>query len=352
MSIAVFPFSSQFCESAMKILNKNIDKFPKNDIMVRMEELIAKILPYAQIRAKLENFSFEMHSHHTIEIVYIVRGIAEFSFAQNDGTTNKIAIRSNQFVILRPHCRHTYEIHDETEFMVLELGCKNASVPIDEWLMNSEYADKISFAARLLKSPQKYIVLDDTQNVQHTLSRLINIVYQHEHGEQNEFFGIEYEIYLLDLLVKVCQCNRLLIDRILANRHIHLSLLYIAENYAKRITVPQIAQFVHVSPSYLQRLFKQTYGQSVLSVLTHQRLIAAEKLLKTSDISVGEISDKVGYPNKQAFNAAFRKAHGISPADYRKKHGTDNFVFYRDYSDIDYTLDVSMDEFIGTSGEE
>lgn len=313
-----------------------------------METLSNKIIPYTLLNAEYADFSFDPHEHHTLEIVYVNRGTVQFSFFDDTptgGVCQQVPVKSNQFVILMPRQTHCYEIREQAEVAVLELGYKNAALPLNQWLLHGEYAQKLAFSAKLFSTDRKYLIFDDTQAVFGTLNKFIELVYAQQHGIRSEYFEVEYEIRLLELLVKVCRCNQLLVDRVHANRHIYNTLLYIAENYAKKISISQIAAFVKVSPSYLQRIFKESYGQSILNVVTRQRILVAEKLLTDTNMPLTEISRNVGYADKRAFQLAFKRVHGMTPSDYRVKNRENKFIFYRDYENPASTRDELLKNY-------
>lgn len=72
------------------------------------------------------------------------------------------------------------------------------------------------------------------------------------------------------------------------------------------------------SVSYLTRLFKQAYGQTILNYITSQRLNAAESLLKETDMTMEEIAVSVGYNSASTFTRSFQKKYSVSPAQYRR----------------------------------
>ncbi|WP_251616422.1 helix-turn-helix domain-containing protein [Pumilibacter muris] len=309
-----------------------------------MEPLINKILPYTQLHLQYENFEMNAHRHHTIELLYIIRGTMSVIF-EDEKLQTECVLKSNQFLLILPQYKHRYSIKSHTEINILELGHANPQIPFIKWLLSGDYADRFAFTEKLFQTSQQSLLFDDTQNVHAALERLILLSYQHEHNIPNEYFHSEYEIALLDLFVKICRCNRLLIENVKSNRYISHTLLYIAENYGKKTTISQIADFVGVTPSYLQRIFKQSYGETILSALTKQRIGAAAELLKNSDMSVSEIGKKVGYTDKRIFLAAFKKIQNTTPAEYRKNSRAFSFALYRDYSDPKFTLDVDTEQF-------
>lgn len=317
---------------------QTIDKSVVNEYNQDMEPIANQILPYTQLHLQYDHFEPEAHKHHTVELLYVIHGTMSVFFDDEKLNTECI-LKSNQFLLILPQQIHRYVIKSPTEINILELGHFDPTIHFTKWLLSGKYADRFAFTAKLFQASQLMLLFDDTQNVRVALERVINLTYQHEHNISDEYFNSEYEIALLDLFLKMCKCNRLLIENIPANRYISHTLLYIAENYSKKINISQIADFVGVTPSYLQRIFKQSYGETILSALTKQRVKAAMELLKNSDMSISEIGKRVGYSDKRIFLAAFRKVHGVSPSIYRQR--TRNFALYRDYFDPRYTLDES-----------
>ena len=61
-------------------------------------------------------------------------------------------------------------------------------------------------------------------------------------------------------------------------------------------------------------------GQSPQEFLINYRMTKAASLLKTTDLSVGEISLLVGYTNQLHFSRAFKNVFRISPREYRQKN--------------------------------
>jgi AraC-like DNA-binding protein len=93
--------------------------------------------------------------------------------------------------------------------------------------------------------------------------------------------------------------------------------------------VRDLAAEFHLSPSYLQRLFKHQTGVRMGEWLTEQRLRRAAYLLSTSYLSIKEITHAVGYEHTSSFVRAFERRFQQAPARYRKEaesetHGEPN----------------------------
>jgi AraC-like DNA-binding protein len=88
--------------------------------------------------------------------------------------------------------------------------------------------------------------------------------------------------------------------------------------------VRDLAAEFHLSPSYLQRLFKHQTGVRMGEWLTEQRLQRAAYLLSTSYLSIKEITHTIGYEHTSSFVRAFERRFQQGPARYRKENESEN----------------------------
>jgi len=95
---------------------------------------------------------------------------------------------------------------------------------------------------------------------------------------------------------------------------------FIERNFDKKIVLEDVAGQLCLSPKYFSRIFKQITGQGFngyrLSIKTKQ----ACALLKSSDYTVTEIADRLGYQNLESFIRMFEKMMKTSPTQYRHKN--------------------------------
>lgn len=100
------------------------------------------------------------------------------------------------------------------------------------------------------------------------------------------------------------------------------TLQYISENYHNTIDVASIAEQFDVSQSYLMRVFKKATGQTLNQNLVATRIEHAKRLLLED--SVTNTAFSVGFNSSNYFSTAFKKATGISPAQYQNTHQPKN----------------------------
>jgi AraC family transcriptional regulator of arabinose operon len=82
-----------------------------------------------------------------------------------------------------------------------------------------------------------------------------------------------------------------------------------------------LATLVNLSPSRFRHLFKQETGTSPAQYLKEYRLRKAEKMLRTTFLSVKQVLKHVGLGSNAHFVHDFRKKHGMTPTEYRRTVG-------------------------------
>lgn len=82
-------------------------------------------------------------------------------------------------------------------------------------------------------------------------------------------------------------------------------------------SVSELATEVQVTPTHLQRLFKQKTGVRISVLIGEYRLQKAARLLTASDLPIKEIAHSVGYEHHSSFVRAFQRHFAQSPKHYR-----------------------------------
>jgi two-component system response regulator YesN len=93
---------------------------------------------------------------------------------------------------------------------------------------------------------------------------------------------------------------------------------YIDANYAKSITLEDVAREINVSPQYFSKLFKEETGKNFIDYLTNVRISAAKKLLSQGRLSIKEICYHIGYSDPNYFSRIFKKVVGVPPTEYKE----------------------------------
>ncbi len=83
------------------------------------------------------------------------------------------------------------------------------------------------------------------------------------------------------------------------------------------LTLTDLAELLNLSTRQTQRLLQRHFGKTFSQKLTEARMAAASQYLLTTGLSVTEISERLGFSSIEHFSAAFRRAMGCSPRQYR-----------------------------------
>ncbi len=93
---------------------------------------------------------------------------------------------------------------------------------------------------------------------------------------------------------------------------------YIQLNYNNKITLDDLTKIAYLSKYYFLRIFKMHTGISPYEYLMNYRINKAKELLISTNFSVGEICESVGFPDYDNFIRAFKKIVGVTPMNYKK----------------------------------
>ncbi len=95
---------------------------------------------------------------------------------------------------------------------------------------------------------------------------------------------------------------------------------YIAENSHLKITMGDLSRKFNYSVSTLSHLFMKNTGKSLPEYIDELRINEAKWYLTSSDMSVSQISEFLGYSSNSYFSTVFKKLCGTAPNQYRKEH--------------------------------
>ena len=96
---------------------------------------------------------------------------------------------------------------------------------------------------------------------------------------------------------------------------------YIRRQYRRRLTLEDTAAYIHLSPMYFSRIFKEDVGVNFVAYVNKVRVEAAGALLINGDLPIADISAMVGFEGQSYFTKVFRKVKGVTPGAYRKNRG-------------------------------
>ena len=95
------------------------------------------------------------------------------------------------------------------------------------------------------------------------------------------------------------------------------ALEYIKQNYMTTFSMDYLAELCGLSPTHFRRIFNLAMGRSPLEYLNTVRINKACYLLRSTENSILNISEDVGFHSISSFNRYFSRMIGMSPREYR-----------------------------------
>jgi len=104
-----------------------------------------------------------------------------------------------------------------------------------------------------------------------------------------------------------------------SNWMVQKAMHYSKASLSKKITLENIADYLHVNSSYFSTTFKKNTGQNFIDYVTELKIDEAKYLLLNSTLKIKDISEKVGYNDYSYFCKNFRKIENMTPLEFRMK---------------------------------
>lgn len=99
---------------------------------------------------------------------------------------------------------------------------------------------------------------------------------------------------------------------------VYPAVAYVNNHRQEMVTMNNMAQLCHLSPSYFSRLFRRELGENFINYVNRQKVQWAKERLRSGNDSVNQIALDLGYMDSSYFINVFKKFEGITPLVYRQ----------------------------------
>jgi len=304
---------------------------------------------YAQEAIRLDVDDYILKPVNPIQLTEVLGGLSRQLTLQVDEnkymTIASRQIEKNMAILRERFCKEwlegnlqVEEIREQLQFLQLPqdypavLGVirfeKDAGKPYITEKDRQLYLFAIeNIAAEILQSWENIIFRDQygliviiiwaqvSDEVQHSISNAIlkylkiityasfEFINNHERGITQSYHNAKEKIYQLTQLSPMVRRGQQLIKEQYMN---------------SELTLEMLAEELQISPIYISRQLKEELGTSFIHVLTQTRMNKAIYYLDSTDLSINEISELVGFDNQHYFSTSFKKNVGMSPNQYRR----------------------------------
>jgi two-component system response regulator YesN len=103
------------------------------------------------------------------------------------------------------------------------------------------------------------------------------------------------------------------------NSIINESIEYINDNIEQTISLRDVAAYVSINSAYLSRLFKKVTGKTIVTYINEAKIKKAQEFIDFGELSLKEISYKLGFLNYNHFYSLYRDIVGMPPSESKNK---------------------------------
>ena len=100
-----------------------------------------------------------------------------------------------------------------------------------------------------------------------------------------------------------------------------LAVRYIRQHCKGLIQVSDVVNVVALGRRTLEERFNKIIGRSIFNEITRCRINKISEALLESNKSISELALDFGYPDEAHISRYFRRTQGVTPLEYRKRHG-------------------------------
>ncbi len=163
------------------------------------------------------------------------------------------------------------------------------------------------------------------------LSDQLFVIAHDEHEFYLKLFSMFVRIFSEGKLGYRLKCQALLLEIIYSmlpdliapqneseKQTVNRGILYIENNYMKKISIDKIAKLCLLCPSVFRKRFHEATGMSPIEYKNFLTVSKAAELLRTGEYTIAEAAHEVGIDDVYYFSRLFKKQIGVSPRNYRK----------------------------------
>lgn len=266
-----------------------------------------------EIIKKSDKPDYFSHYHEYPEILYLIQGNLKIWLSDK-----LYEVKKGELIVINSNETHRIvSVADESKYVIIKftpkLLCTFQQTP-------GEIRYVLPFLAQTSNRPRVY----SESFVRKTKINELIIETINEWNDKNVGYELALKANVLKIIryiISYLNEQGLTVKSYNGNNNIQqimsAILEYINENF-KTLSETDVANHFGVSYSYFSRSFKQIMNMSFKEYVNHLKINDAQKLLLTTDKSVAEIAEELGYSSPSHFINVFKKFKNCSPKQYKK----------------------------------
>jgi Transcriptional regulator containing an amidase domain and an AraC-type DNA-binding HTH domain len=253
-----------------------------NNQMKAIENSKIKLVYCRQFDEKSGLWNLEKHNHPFIELMYFLDGNAYI-----EALSENISISLYNIIIYPKGVFHKETLDMNLHQEIICLGVESEGFELNHTLHLPDNNSKLKWLFENVLN--EYARPDRSDEVINHFIKLIFMLAERRYFQKESQKGNSIEMVVQ----------------------------YLHDHFTETITVKELAELIHVSESYLNRSFKKKTKTTPLKYINILRIEAAKHLLRTSDLSIEEVSYKIGFNSPKYFSRIFKLSTGKTASNFR-----------------------------------
>lgn len=238
------------------------------------------------------------HTHACTEMFYCIGGRGQFNI---EGKLFDVA--PDDLIIVNPRVQHTELSYQTYPLEYIVLGIEGVEFLFDQKDLGYTMLSCVDMREDLLFLTRMLLREIDSR------------------ADGCEMICQDILEVLLVKIVREASVSMRLVEPPSQNKECAAAKRYIDEHFREPITLEKLAEVAHINKYYLSHSFQKEYHISPISYLLRRRITESKSLLSSTDFSLTQISEQVGFSSLAYFSQSFRRAEGMSPIEYRRSAG-------------------------------
>lgn len=257
-------------------------------------------------------YFFGPHSHKNVEICLMKEG--ECDIIVNG---EAITVRKGEIMVIFSHNIHSFHVKSNQAASFLQIHFR----PEDIIHADPHVINGLTFLHYMADANSAYIYQPFSNQLLSCVERICE--------EMNNKIDTHHialaNIYIYEMLFLLSREieQRVHKDFRVDNSIVMQAIYFISQNIECSITLDEIAEQCNVSTRYLSKVFKQHVNITVNDYINITKIDRAMNFVCNTEMTITEISTKLGFSSAQYFSTVFKKYTGVTPREFKTLRNKD-----------------------------
>ena len=173
-----------------------------------------------------------------------------------------------------------------------------------------------------LQTQNKILSFEPNHPIYGTIKKYMNEAYE-EYSDKDICYKLPIKSYIYLMMTSLLRhycglkndADKIIYQNVLRLRPV---IEYIDQHYCEKIYIEDLSDMINVSADYFTKMFGISIGRTPIEYINSLRVNEAMRCLCETELSMGDIAEKIGFCNSNYFHKIFKHYMNISPLAYRK----------------------------------